>query len=138
MRYKDMTPEQREARREYMKQYRAEDKEYSKRIRKWRTEHRERGRKKQAEDVNSAGVTKHWIRVQSHNILFDKHTKLSGYEIHHCFGYEDPSKFIYIPKNLHIKIHQLLRDNRIPSDSNHWNTIRDLVNSCEEYIYIRT
>ena len=73
-------------------------------------------------DINSNGKPKDNIRKQSRYILFDKrhHTKLKDYQIHHCFGYDDPSKFIYIPKSLHAKIHQFLRDNNINADSNHY------------------
>ena len=63
--------------------------------------------------------------------------KIPGYEIHHCFGYEDPSKFIYISKELHLKIHQYLRDNNIDADTDHWMAIRDLVNNADEFMYIK-
>lgn len=89
-----------------------------------------------AKDLNSQGVTKNHIRTKSRIYLFSKHSKLSGYEIHHAFGYDDCTKFIYIPKTLHLQIHKLLRDNNISSDTNHWMSIRDLVNSCEQYTYI--
>lgn len=90
-----------------------------------------------SEDLNSNGIPKCNIRTRSRKILGKCHAKLPGYEIHHCFGYEDPNKFLYIPKSLHLKIHQFLRDNKIPADSDHWFAIRELVNSCEEYTYIR-
>lgn len=116
--------------------------EVRERNRQWRVEnpekHRECIRKYKSRDVNSAGVTKHRIRFDSRYILSKNHAKLSGYEIHHCFGYGDPNRFIYIPKQLHQKIHQLLRDNNLSADSDHWNAIRDLVNGYEEYTYIRT
>ena len=102
-----------------------------------REEHNERKRQYRNEDINDTGVTKHHIRCRSRLILYNSHAKLTGYEIHHCFGYEDPNKFIYIPKTLYTQIHQLLRDNNLHADSDHWNVIRDLVNSCEEYTYIR-
>lgn len=88
--------------------------------------------------MNSSGTTKSSIRGQSRRILFDqrKHTKLKDYQIHHCFGYDDSSKFIYIPKSLHIKIHQYLRDNNIDADSNHYDYIKHMINECEEYTYI--
>ncbi len=132
-----------EERIEYMRKYRAEHRE--KLREKWknrRMEHKEeyraRKKKERAENRNKNGVTKSQIRVESGRILDKCHTKLSGYEIHHCFGYEDPNKFIYIPRELHLKIHQLLIDKKIQSDSNHWNLIRELVNECNEYTYIRT
>ena len=89
-------------------------------------------------DLNSDGKPKVYIRNQSKYILFEqrKHTKLNDYQIHHAFGYNDPSKFIYIPKSLHIKIHQYLRDNNIDADSNHYKYISTMINECEEYIYI--
>ena len=62
--------------------------------------------------------------------------EIKDYEIHHCFGYDDPSKFIYISKSLHIKIHQYLRDNNIDADSNHYDYIKHMINECEEYTYI--
>lgn len=142
MRYRDMTPEQKKAKSEYNRKYtrkyidehRESRNEYK---RKYNSEHREQIRKYKASDVNSVGITKNYIRLMSNNILFETHSKLPGYEIHHCFGYEDPNRFIYIPKTLHRKIHQQLRDNKISADSNHWNSIRELVNSCEEYTYIK-
>ena len=63
--------------------------------------------------------------------------KISSYEIHHCFGYDDPSKFIYCSKELHLKIHQFLRDNNIDADTDHWMAIRDIVNNSNEFVYIK-
>lgn len=88
-------------------------------------------------DVNSLGQTKLSIRMKSQRILKQMNLHISGYEIHHCFGYDDPSKFIYISKALHLKIHQLLRDNGIDASTDHWMSIRDLVNSTEEFTYIK-
>jgi hypothetical protein len=92
----------------------------------------------QMNDLNSVGKTKLNIRSMSYYILFKQrsHTKLNGYEIHHCFGYDDPSKFIYIPKSLHTKIHQYLRDNNINADSNHYIYISTIINECTDYTYI--
>lgn len=157
MKFRDKTPEQKkshyasvkkyhDAHRDELKERRrkhyAENREsLNEYKRKWRAEHREerriRKKKKRAEDVNSAGKPKSSIRRISRHILLDIHAKLPGYEIHHCFGYDDPNRFIYIPSTLHLQIHKLLRDNNIPADSVHWNVIRDLVNRCEEYTYIR-
>lgn len=146
----------REERVSYQKKYYAEHREEQKaRTKKYASEHRtaltdqQRHRRKEhpeyltymkeykARDLNSNGVTKTSIRAQSRALLFKTHARLQEYQIHHCFGYEDPSKFIYIPRSLHYQIHQVLRDLNIPADSDHWNIIRDLVNSCEEYTYIR-
>ena len=81
---------------------------------------------------------KHLVRCQSAYILFKqrKHAKLKGYEIHHCFGYDDSTKFIYISKSLHKAIHSLLRDNNIDADSNHYKYIVQLLNDCVEYTYV--
>lgn len=131
-----------EYRRVYMRNRRAEHREeynawHNKRIAEYKEEFIAKKRKRQAEDLNQNGVTKSNIRVRSRRILENCHAKLHSYEIHHCFGYESPDKFIYVPRSLHLQIHQLLRDNKIPADSDHWFAIRDLVNSCEEYTYIR-
>ena len=88
-------------------------------------------------DLNSLGKTKQSIRVKSQSILKQMNLKIPGYEIHHCFGYEDASKFIYISKSLHLKIHQYLRDNNIDADTDHWMAIRDIVNSTDEFMYIK-
>lgn len=144
----------RKERREYMRKWRAQHREeYNARRRKWSAEHRdelnarfrkwsaehiEERRRYKAEDLNSNGVTKSHIRRSSRYILERCHSKLKGYEIHHCFGYDVPEKFIYIPKSLHIQIHQFLRDNNISADEDHWMAIRKLVNDSDEYTYIRT
>jgi hypothetical protein len=147
----------REEHREYLRNRRAEHREeyhssrkkryaehrdeVNARIRNWRAKRREDynswHRKYQSENLNISGLTKHSIRRRSGRILEKCHARLPGYEIHHCFGYEDAEKFIYIPRELHLKIHQFLRDNGIPADTDHWLKIRELVNSCEDYTYIR-
>lgn len=80
-------------------------------------------------DTNSNGITKNSIRSRSHKYLFNvlKHTKIKGYEIHHCFGYDDYRHFIYIPKELHLEIHQFLRNNGIDADSNHYAQIEHII-----------
>ena len=90
-------------------------------------------------DTNSLGQTKRSIRAKSSRYLFNvlNHTKLKGYEIHHCFGYDDYRNFIYIPKSLHLQIHQFLRDNGISADTDHYNKIVHLIIACEEYVYIK-
>lgn len=98
---------------------------------------KERRRDYKRIDLNLLGETKNNIRVKSNRILKKMNLKISNYEIHHCFGYEDPSKFIYISKSLHLKIHQYLRDNNIDVDSNHWLRIRDMVLHCNEYFYAK-
>ena len=88
-------------------------------------------------ELNSLGQTKKSIRNKSQRILKKMNLKIPDYEIHHCFGYDDPSKFIYISKSLHLKIHQFLRDNNIDAGSDHWMAIRDLVKSTDEFMYIK-
>ena len=90
-------------------------------------------------DTNSLGIPKGNIRGYSSQYLFKtlKHPKLKGYEIHHCFGYEDYKCFIYIPKELHLQIHQYLRDNGISADSNHFSQIVHLINGWNGYTYIK-
>ena len=120
-----------------MEQHKLRCREYRKKpeIKKYQNEYHSEYR---LTDLNSNGKIKNNIRKMSNHILFDErhHTKLKGYEIHHCFGYEDPSKFIYIPKSLHTKIHKYLRDNNINANSNHYKYISTMINECEEYIYI--
>lgn len=91
----------------------------------------------QKEDLNALGQTKHSIRMKSRYILKKMNLNIPDYEIHHCFGYEDPSKFIYISKSLHSNIHQYLRDNNIDASNDHWMQIRDIVNSADEFMYIK-
>lgn len=98
---------------------------------------KERRREYKRIDLNLLGETKNNIRIKSNRILKKMNLKINNYEIHHCFGYEDPSKFIYISKSLHLKIHQYLRDNNIDVDSNHWLRIRDMVLHCNEYFYAK-
>ena len=89
-------------------------------------------------DVNSKGQTKNSIRNKSLYILKQMNLHIDGYEIHHCFGYDDPSKFIYISKALHLKIHKYLRDNNIDASTDHWMLIRDIVNDTNEFTYIKS
>ena len=88
-------------------------------------------------DVNANGETKNSIRNKSSHILKQMNLHIDGYEIHHCFGYEDPAKFIYISKSLHLKIHKYLREHNIDASRDHWMHIRDLVNSTDEFMHIK-
>lgn len=88
-------------------------------------------------DLNSLGLTKNSIRCKSNYILKQMNLHIDGYEIHHCFGYEDPAKFIYCSKSLHLKIHKYLRDNNIDASTDHWMAIRELVNANNEFVYIK-
>ena len=133
-------------RKEYMKAYYQAHKEEAKAQKKaWREANIEHYRHYQRDymkaysksDVNSLGQTKHSIRVKSKRILKKSGIKIPGYQIHHCFGYEDASKFIYCSKSMHTKIHQYLRDNNIDADSDHWLAISHIVSSTYEFIYIK-
>lgn len=125
--------------------YRANKEEHLERCKSYRQEHKEQlkayskeyNKAYQKTDLNSLGQTKNSIRCASNAILKQMNLKIPGYEIHHCFGYNNPSKFIYISKSLHLKIHQFLRDNNIDAGSDHWMAIRDLVNSTDEFMYIK-
>lgn len=91
--------------------------------------HKENSNAYRKSHTNSLGKTKNSVRCMSSYFLFNvlNHTKIDGYEIHHCFGYEDYKKFIYIPRELHLQIHQFLRDNGIDADSNHYSKIEHLI-----------
>ena len=120
-----------EERKAYMKEYYETHKE------NYRDYQRDYMKAYSKSDVNSKGQTKHSIRMKSLRILKQMNLHIDGYEIHHCFGYDDPSKFIYCSKSLHRKIHQYLRDNNISAGTDHWMTIRDIVNSADEFTYIK-
>ena len=129
-------------RKEYMKAYYQAHKEEKKAYTKaYRQAHKEQciacNKAYMKADVNSFGESKNNIRGKSKYILKKMKLKIPGYEIHHCFGYDDPTKFIYISKSLHLKIHQFLRDNNIAADSDHWMQIRDMVLHCNEYFYAK-
>lgn len=117
---------------EYQKAYnqahKQERKEYKKAYYQANKEERkEYARNYMKNDVNSFGESKQSIRVKSQAILKKSGIKIPGYENHHCFGYDDPTKFIYCSKELHLKIHQFLRDNHIDADSNHYEQIKHLL-----------
>lgn len=117
-----------QANKEKVKAYRQAHKEQLKaNIKAWKTSNKDKVKAYNKSDVNSLGQMKQSIRMKSIYILKKMHVHLDGYEIHHCFGYEDPSKFIYISKELHLKIHQYLRDNNIDSDSDHYEYIKHLL-----------
>ena len=125
-----------EERKEYMKAYYQAHKEAFKekcreankeKCRAYYQAHKDSEKEKKQADLNSLGQTKNSIRLKSLSILNKSGTKIPGYEIHHCFGYDDPNKFIYCSKELHLKIHQFLRDNNIMADSDHYEQIKHLL-----------
>ena len=89
--------------------------------------HKDSEKEKKHADINSLGQTKNYIRLKSLRILKKSGIKIPDYQIHHCFTYDDPTKFIYVSKELHLKIHQFLRDNNIAADSDHYEQIKQLL-----------
>ena len=117
-----------EQQKEYMKAYyQAHKEEHKAYMKAWHEAHKEEYKAYQKSDLNSLGQTKKNIRGKSWRYLSKYGTKLPGYEIHHCFTYDDPTKFIYCSKEIHLKIHQYLRDNTIDADSNHYEQIKHLL-----------
>ena len=117
-----------EERKEYMKAWKAAHRESEKAKKKaWREENRDKYIAYMKYDINSLGQTKQNIRSKSLYILKQMNLKIPGYQIHHCFTYNDPTKFIYCSKELHLKIHKFLRDNNIDADSDHYEQIKQLL-----------
>lgn len=113
---------------EYQKDYRESHKEYKKsRNKSYRESHKQEMKEYYKADVNSLGQPKCNIRWKSQYYLKKHGTKIPGYEIHHCCSYTEPYKFIYCSKEMHLKIHQYLRDNNIDADSNHYEQIKHLL-----------
>ena len=108
----------------YRQTHREEKKAYSKAYKK---AHKAYQKAYTKSDLNSLGQTKDSIRKKSQSILKKSGIKIPDYQIHHCFTYNDPSKFIYCSKELHLKIHQFLRDNNIDADSDHYEQIKHLL-----------
>ena len=107
--------------------YQAHKEEHKAKNKTYHQAHREEIKSYLKNDVNSFGESKNSIRFKSRYILKKSGIKIPDYEIHHCFTYDDPSKFIYCSKELHLKIHQFLRDNNIDADSNHYEQIKHLL-----------
>ena len=118
--------------------YKTHDKKIDKsKIHEWYLKNKEKCYAYKKADLNSLGQMKSSIRLKSLSILKQMNLNIPGYEIHHCFGYEDPSKFIYISKSLHLKIHVYLREHNIDAGKDHWMAIRDIVNSTDEFTFIK-
>lgn len=92
----------------------------------WVEEHKDERKAYNKSDVNSFGEPKVNIRMKSNYYLKTHGKKIEGYEIHHCCTYNEPYKFIYCSKEMHLKIHQYLRDNNIDADSDHYEQIKHL------------
>ena len=78
-------------------------------------------------DVNSLGQTKESIRHKSQRYMNKYGTKIKGYQIHHCCTYDEPYKFIYCSKEIHLLIHSYLRQHNIDANSNHFEQIKHLL-----------
>ena len=117
--------------------YKTHDKKIDKsKIHEWYLKNKEKCYEYKNNEINKFDITLNCIRQKSRLYLKSNHSILKDYEIHHCFGYEDYRKFIYIPKELHYQIHSLLKENNINPKENHWKYIVNLINSFEKYIYI--
>ena len=78
-------------------------------------------------DLNSIGKTKYSIRNKSNYYLAKYGKKIPGYQIHHCCTYNEPYKFIYCSKEMHLLIHSYLREHHINADSDHYEQIKHLL-----------
>lgn len=125
------------------REYYLNNSEYEKcKVKEWvnshKDEYNEYQRNYNKSQRNIHGQTLNNVRQLSNHYLFKriKHNKLNGYQIHHCYGYDDPHKFIYINKELHKAIHNRLREMNIDAKSNHYKFIKDLIDNCSDYLYI--
>ena len=78
-------------------------------------------------DVNSFGESKNNIRSKSLRYLKKYGIKISGYQIHHCSTYDDPTKFIYCSREMHHLIHAYLKQHNIDANSDHYKYIKHLL-----------
>ena len=121
-----------QAHKEQSKAYYQANKEQLKEQNKaWKESHKEElnaySRNYIKNDVNSFGQTKQSIRKKSLRYLEKYGTKIPGYQIHHCCTYDDPYKFIYCSKEMHLLIHAYLRQHNIDADSEHYKYIKHLL-----------
>lgn len=97
----------------------------------WREVHKEKckayAKSYISNDLNSLGKTKQSIRCKSQYYLIKYGKKIPGYEIHHCFTYDEPYKFIYCSKELHRLIHAYLKQHNIDADTDHYEYIKHLL-----------
>ena len=126
-------------RKEYMKEYHRTHKvklDRSEYFKKYNATHKaERNKRHRAYDKLHKDLNNARRRTQRYFNSLNL-SKIPGYEIHHCCGYNEYTKFIYIPRSLHYKIHNRLRELNIDANTNHYNYIVDLINNCSEYTYI--
>ena len=131
MKYKDPN-KPKEDRKDYMKAYKKAHKEEIKAYYKsWKEAHKERcntyAKSYISNDLNSFGQTKHNIRQKSQYYLIKYGQRIDGYEIHHCFTYNEPYKFIYCSKEMHRLIHAYLKKHNIDADTEHYDYIKHLL-----------
>jgi len=119
-----MTKDRKEYQRAY---YQANKEKYRTRNKAWEESHKEHRKAYYKTDVNSFGQTKQLIRCLSGQYLKNHGKKIPGYEIHHCFTYDEPYKFIYCSKETHLLIHAYLREHNIDADSDHYEQIKHLL-----------
>ena len=120
--------EHREDIKEKNKAWREENREeFNKRMKRYYQNHIEEVLAYRKSDINSLGQSKNYIREKSRRYLVKHGQKIKGYEIHHCCTYTEPYKFIYCSREIHLKIHQYLRDNNIDADSDHYDKIKHLL-----------
>lgn len=88
-------------------------------------------------DVTSDGKPRRNVRATSKKYLkrFGIE-KQKGYVIHHCCGYENPDKFVYLPVELHNKIHKFLRANNVIADSNHYDMIKNMLSESDKQTFV--
>lgn len=126
--YKEHKEERKAYQKAYQKAYYKEHKEEKKAYQNaYRKSHKDYFKNYHKADVNSLGKPKDSIRCQSNQYLHRHGTVIPGYQIHHCFTYDDPKKFIYCPIKLHIEIHKFLDENGIKADTNHYEQIKHLL-----------
>lgn len=117
-----------EDRKAYQRAYRESHKDQYKDYQKsYRESHKEDDKAYKKADVNSFGIPKVKIRVKSNQYLKKHGTKIPGYQIHHCFTYDEPYKFIYCSIKKHLEIHKYLRENKIEAETNHYEQIKHLL-----------
>ena len=88
--------------------------------------------------VNSEGTLLNYVRIKSkrHMVTHLGFEKIPGYNIHHCFSYDDPERFVYLPKALHLAIHRFLRLNKIDAKTDHFEQIRAMLEESRVAVYL--
>ena len=88
--------------------------------------------------VNSEGTLLISVRNKSNRHLVTNlgFKKIPGYNIHHCFSYDDPERFVYLPKTLHHDIHRFLRLNKIDAKIDHFEQIRSILEESRVAVYL--